>query len=50
MTTNPLVLVLCTSNSCHSHLAEGILRQASGGLIEVSSAELKYKFRRKVFE
>ena len=41
MITNPLVLVLCTGNSCRSHLAEGILRQAAAGLIEVSSAGSK---------
>jgi arsenate reductase len=37
----PLVLVLCTGNSCRSHLAEGILRAASGDLIEVASAGSK---------
>ena len=26
----PLILVLCTGNSCRSHLAEGILRAAAG--------------------
>jgi arsenate reductase len=34
----PLVLVLCTGNSCRSHLAEGILREAAGDAFEVASA------------
>jgi arsenate reductase len=34
----PLVLVLCTSNSCRSHLAEGILRAAAQGRFNVASA------------
>ncbi|MDB6153398.1 MAG: protein tyrosine phosphatase [Chthoniobacteraceae bacterium] len=37
----PLVLILCTGNSCRSHLAEGILRAAAGGRIEVASAGSK---------
>ena len=36
--TKPNVLILCTGNSCRSHLAEGILRQAAGDLMEVHSA------------
>lgn len=32
------VLILCTGNSCRSHMAEGILRKAAGDLIEVYSA------------
>jgi arsenate reductase len=34
----PLILVLCTGNSCRSHIAEGILRAASEGAFEVASA------------
>ncbi|MCX6865735.1 MAG: carboxymuconolactone decarboxylase family protein [Verrucomicrobia bacterium] len=34
----PIVLILCTGNSCRSHLAEGILRQAAGDLLDVRSA------------
>lgn len=34
----PKVLILCTGNSCRSHIAEGILRRAAGDLIEVHSA------------
>jgi len=41
MENKPLVLILCTGNSCRSHLAEGILRAAAGDLIEVASAGSK---------
>ncbi len=37
----PTVLILCTGNSCRSHLAEGILRHAAGDLIDVQSAGSK---------
>ena len=36
-----LVLILCTGNSCRSHLAEGVLRQKAGDLIRVESAGSK---------
>ena len=39
--SKPLVLILCTGNSCRSHLAEGILRAAAGDLVEVASAGSK---------
>lgn len=32
------VLILCTGNSCRSHIAEGILRAAGGAFFEVHSA------------
>jgi arsenate reductase (thioredoxin) len=41
MSELPLILVLCTGNSCRSHLAEGILRAASGGAFRVASAGSK---------
>jgi len=34
----PTVLILCTGNSCRSHLAEGILRHAAGDLMNIHSA------------
>lgn len=37
----PTVLILCTGNSCRSHLAEGILRAAAGDLLTVASAGSK---------
>jgi arsenate reductase (thioredoxin) len=37
----PTILVLCTGNSCRSHLAEGILRAALGDHYHVASAGSK---------
>jgi arsenate reductase (thioredoxin) len=37
----PTVLILCTGNSCRSHMAEGILREAVGDLLDVQSAGSK---------
>jgi arsenate reductase len=34
----PSVLILCTGNSCRSHVAEGILRHVAGDLFDVQSA------------
>jgi len=36
--TKPTVLILCTGNSCRSHIAEGFLQAAAGGLVNVQSA------------
>jgi len=42
MTNNkPTVLILCTGNSCRSHLAEGFLRAAAGDILDVQSAGSK---------
>ena len=37
----PTILILCTGNSCRSHLAEGILRRAVGDGYTVASAGSK---------
>lgn len=37
----PAILILCTGNSCRSHMAEGILRAAAGDLLDVCSAGSK---------
>lgn len=37
----PTVLILCTGNSCRSHMAEGFLRAAAGNLLDVQSAGSK---------
>ena len=35
------ILILCTGNSCRSHMAEGILRAAAGEIVNVQSAGSK---------
>src|SRR3954451_18881953 len=40
-TDKPMVLILCTGNSCRSHLAEGILRAVAGDILDVQSAGSK---------
>lgn len=37
----PTILILCTGNSCRSHLAEGVLRATAGDLLDVQSAGSK---------
>ena len=41
MNAKPTVLILCTGNSCRSHLAEGILRHVAGDILDVRSAGSK---------
>lgn len=40
-TPKPNLLILCTGNSCRSHLAEGLLRSVAGDLFTVHSAGSK---------
>jgi arsenate reductase len=40
-TEKPNVLILCTGNSCRSHMAEGILRSVAGDFLHVESAGSK---------
>ncbi|MBA4136137.1 MAG: low molecular weight phosphatase family protein [Opitutus sp.] len=37
----PVVLILCTGNSCRSHMAEGVLRSVAGDVVDVQSAGSK---------
>ena len=37
----PTVLILCTGNSCRSHIAEGFLRHFAGNILNVQSAGSK---------
>src|SRR5438128_2732744 len=37
----PTVLILCTGNSCRSHMAEGVLSAAAGEMLNVQSAGSK---------
>ena len=37
----PRVLILCTGNSCRSHMAEGVLRAVAGDVVDVQSAGSK---------
>lgn len=39
--TAPLVLILCTGNSCRSQMAEAFLRKAAGDALRVASAGSK---------
>lgn len=42
MSTNkPTILILCTGNSCRSHLGEGILQSVAGDLFNIVSAGSK---------
>lgn len=34
----PRILILCTGNSCRSHMAEGLLRSMAGDMLDVQSA------------
>lgn len=38
---NPLVVILCTGNSCRSQMAEGFIRELADGLLDVQSAGME---------
>ena len=38
MKSKPTILILCTGNSCRSHIAEGILRTEAGDVLDIQSA------------
>lgn len=40
-TDKPTILILCTGNSCRSHIAEGFLRAVAGDVLHVQSAGSK---------
>jgi arsenate reductase len=40
-TEKPTVLILCTGNSCRSHMAEGFLKKTAGTVLNVQSAGSK---------
>ncbi|MFI5379564.1 MAG: arsenate reductase ArsC [Tepidisphaerales bacterium] len=42
-THKPVVLILCTGNSCRSQMAEGFLRQYAGDRFDVRSAGMEPK-------
>jgi arsenate reductase len=37
----PLILILCTGNSCRSQIAEGTLQRVAGDIVEIESAGSK---------
>jgi arsenate reductase len=39
--SKPTVLILCTGNSCRSHMAEGFLKATAGDILDVQSAGSK---------
>ena len=41
MNAKPTVLILCTGNSCRSHMAEGVLKKVAGDFLDVQSAGSK---------